>query len=121
MFPHELLTGPLASQVYPIKMNTAQPDGLFNNPSDFWTALDNKLKPSLNCVITLPLETDIEFTAPVVRTKIVDFKAPDTSIERLVQIAGVLHETGKPEHGIAGATVVAKEAGMTADTDDQGY
>ena len=120
-FPQELLAGLLANQQCPVKTTTAQPDGLFNNPSDFWAALDNELKPSINYVVTLPLNTDVEFTAPVVRTKTVDFKAPDTDIERLVQIAGVVHEAGKLTQGVAKATVVAKEARMTAETDDQGY
>ena len=47
-------------------------------------------------------------------------KAPDTEAERLVQIAGMVHEVGKPTQGVPKATVVAKEARMTAKTDDQG-
>jgi len=42
-------------------------------------------------------------------------------MERLVQVAGMVHETGKPAQGISEATVVAREARMTAKTDDQGY
>jgi len=118
--PEELLSGQLAGQYYPIKVTTAQPDGLFNNPSDFWAALDNELKPSITFVVTLPLDLDMAFTAPMVRTKIVGFKAPDTDVERLVQVAGTVHEAGKPTQGIAMAMVVASEARMTARTDDQG-
>ncbi len=120
-FPEELLSGQLAGLSYPIKTRAAQPDGLFSNPADFWTALDNELKPSINYVVTLPLDTDLTFTAPLVRTKTLEFKAPDTDIERLVQVAGMVHETGKPTQGISEATVVAREARMTAKTDDQGY
>ncbi len=43
-----------------------------------------------------------------------------TEAERLVQIAGMVHEVGKPTQGVPKATVVAKEARMTAKTDDQG-
>ena len=118
--PEELLSGQLTKQYYPIKTTTAQPDGLFSNPADFWAALDNELKPSINYVVTLALDLDVAFTAPLVKTKVLEVKAPDTEAERLVQIAGMVHEAGKPTQGIPGATVVAKEAGMTAKTDDQG-
>ena len=90
--PEELLTGELAGQYYPIETTTAQPDGLFKSPSDFWGALDNQLKPSINYVVTLPLDLDMAFTAPLVKTKIVEVKPPDTAAERLVQIAGIVHE-----------------------------
>ena len=85
-----------------------------------WAALDNEMKPSINYVITLPLDTEVAFTAPVVSTKIFEFHPPDTDAERLVQVTGVVREAGKPTHGLPEAKVVAKEAGMTALTDDQG-
>lgn len=118
--PEEILSGRLVGQSYPIKASTAQPDGLFSNPADFWAALDNELKPSINYVVTLPLDPEVAFTAPVVRTKTVEFKAPGAEIERLVQVLGTLHEAGKPTQGIPQARIVAKEARMTAETDDQG-
>ncbi|MFO7995864.1 MAG: Pvc16 family protein, partial [Dehalococcoidia bacterium] len=118
--PQELLRGELASQDYPIKASTAQPDGLFNNPADFWSALDNEIKASINYVVTLPLDTDIAFTAPVVTTKTIDYKPPDAEAERLAQVAGTVHKKGKPAEGIPDARVVAKEAGMTTLTDEQG-
>jgi hypothetical protein len=120
-FPDELLSGQLAGQQYAITATTAQPDGLFKNPSDFWAALDNELKPSISYVVTVPLDLEIAFTAPVVKTKIVDFKPPDAAAERLVQVAGIVHEVGKLAEGITGAKVVAKEVGMTTKTDDKGY
>ncbi len=118
--PEELLLGRLTGQYYPIKTTTAQPDGLFNNPADFWAALDNELKPSISYVVTLPLDLDMAFEAPLVKTKIIEVKPPDTEAERLVQIAGMVHEVGKPTQGIPRAKVVAKEARMTAEADDQG-
>ena len=119
--PEELLSGPLAQQEYPIKTTAAQPDGLFKNPGDFWGALDNQLKPSINYVVTVPLDTEVASTAPIVKTKILDVKAPDTAAERMVQVAGLVHEAGKPTQGIPKAKVVAKEARMTTETDDEGH
>jgi len=120
VIPEELLSGQLAGQKYPIKTTVAQPDGLFKNPADFWGALDNQLKPSINYLVTLPLDLDITFTAPLVRTKIFKFKPPDAEAEQLVQVSGTVHEVGKPTQGIAKARVVVKEARMTAETDSQG-
>ena len=119
-FPEELLSGQLAGLSYPIKTRAAQPDGLFSKPADFWAALDNELKPSINYIVTLPLDTDLTFTAPIVRTKTLKFKAPDTDIEQLIQVRGMVHETGKPTQGIPKARVIAKEAGMTTETNDEG-
>ena len=118
--PQEILSGSIVGQPYPIKAATSQPDGLFKNPAEFWSALDNEIKPSISYVVTLPLDTDIAFTAPVVTTKIIDYKPPDADAERLVQVAGTVHEAGQPTHGISEARVVAKEAGMTTVTDEQG-
>lgn len=118
--PGDVMAGQLLGQEYPIKTTTAQPDGLFNNPADFWSALDNEIKPSINYVVTVPLDLAMAFTAPLVRAKILEFKPPDTDAESLVQISGIVHEAGKPTQGIPEAKVVAKEAGMTAVTDEQG-
>lgn len=118
--PGELLSEQLAGQDCPIRASTAQPDGLFSNPADFWSALDNEIKASISYVVTLPLDTDIAFTAPVVRTKIVDYKPPDAEAERLVQIAGTVHKKGKQAEGIPDVRVVAMEIGMTTLTDAQG-
>ena len=119
--PDEILSTQLLAEGCPIRTITAQPDGLFKNPADFWSALDNEIKPSINYVVTLPLDTDIAFTAPPVRTKIIEVKPPDADAEYLVQVAGTVCETGKPTQGLPEAEVVAKEAGMTARTDDQGH
>ena len=115
--PDDVLSGDLAEHNYPLKASTAQPDGLFNNPSDFWAALDNKIKASINYVVTVPLDTDLAFTAPEVKTKVLDFKPPDAESERLLQITGTINESGKPAYGMSGARVLAKEIGMTAEVD----
>jgi len=119
--PQDIRQGQLAEQTRPIRTFIAQPDGLLNNPADLWTALDNEMKPAINYIVTLPLDTDVEFTAPVVRTKIIKFKPPDADAEQLVQVSGMVYEAGKPDQGVPGARVVAKELSMTAETNDQGF
>ena len=118
--PEEVMSAALLDQGYPIRASAAQPDGYFSNPADFWSALDNEIRPSINYVVTVPLDTAVEVTAPIVRTRILEFKPPDTDAERMVQVIGVVHEAGKPTQGIPDTMVVAKEAGMTAVTDEEG-
>jgi hypothetical protein len=118
--PDEVLSGDLKNHTCPIKTLTAQPDGLFHNPSDFWAALDNNIKASINYVVTLPLESEIGFTAPPVKTKIIDVRPPATAAERIIQVAGTVHRAGKPDQVIADAKVYAKEAEMTASIDERG-
>lgn len=118
--PDDMLAGQLAGLKYPIKTSVAQPDGLFKNPADFWGALDNQLKPSINYVVTVPLDLEMAFMAPIVRTKVIDFKPPDTAAERLIQVAGMVYQKGKADKVVTKARVVAKEVGMTAETDSLG-
>src|SRR5215211_6196033 len=53
--PHHLLQGPLANLECPVITEVAQPDGLLRDPADVWSALDNRIRPSINVVCTLPL------------------------------------------------------------------
>ncbi len=72
--PEDILSADLRQMNYPIKTLTAQSDGLFSNPADFWSALDNEIKPSINYVVTMPLDDSISFTAPIVRTSELEMK-----------------------------------------------
>lgn len=119
--PEDVLSGDLVGHIYPIKTSTSQPDGLFNNPSDFWAALDNKIKASINYVVTLPLDKEMVFTAPTVKTKIIEVKPPETDTEHIIQIGGVVQKTGEPVRDLSDAKVLAKEVGMTARIDAEGY
>jgi hypothetical protein len=116
ILPEDILQGTLKNLNYPVHASAAQPDGLFKNPADFWTSLDNQLKPSINYVVTLPMELDIAFTAPMVLTKIIGVGGKEGGErEEIVQVAGTVRKKGK--EGIAQATVLVKETGMSAETD----
>ena len=118
--PEDVLNGELREQEYSIKTNAAQPGGLLNNPADFWSALDNEIKPSINYVVTLPLDPAVAFTAPEVKTKVLQFKPPDTEAEKLAQISGVVKEKGQTGKAVPDARIIAMEAGMTTVTDAEG-
>jgi hypothetical protein len=118
--PQELLSGLLAERKYTISTSTAQPDGLFSNPADFWSALDNEIKPSFNFVATLPMDLDIAFTSTIVSTRSFSVKPPGSAAEQMIGITGVVHLKGKPDKVVPDVIVVAREAGMTATTNGQG-
>jgi hypothetical protein len=52
--PTELLQGSLTTQIPPYPTIVASTDAMKNHPQ-FWNALDQKLKPSLNYVVTLAM------------------------------------------------------------------
>jgi hypothetical protein len=118
--PQELLQGRLANQEYAIIAKTAQPDGLFNNPADFWAALDNEIKPSFNLVITLALDPGLEFTSAIARTRSLAVKRPDAEAETIISISGNVYLKGQPDKIITQAMVSAADASLTAMTNEQG-
>ncbi|MCW5851049.1 MAG: DUF4255 domain-containing protein [Anaerolineae bacterium] len=54
--PNEVLQGALDQLDRPIRTEVAQPDGVLKNVSDFWGALENNLRPSVNLTVTLDLD-----------------------------------------------------------------
>ncbi len=120
VIPDEILSGQLADQIYPIETKTAQPDGLFNNPADFWTALDNEIKPSINYVVTLPLDLDIVTTSPVTTSASVSTDQINPTDFDAVPVSGKIYESGKPDKILARARIVAREARLTTETDALG-
>lgn len=66
--PPGVLQGSLVTQIPPFPTVIASADGIKNQP-DFWGALDQQLKPSLNYVITLAMMLD---QPPAQFTRVVD-------------------------------------------------
>jgi hypothetical protein len=60
--PADVLQGGLVGQIPPYPIIIASPDGVKNQP-EFWGALDQQLKPSLNYVVTLAMMLDEPPTA----------------------------------------------------------
>jgi hypothetical protein len=66
--PEDLLPETLKNQSLPIPMRVAEHDA-FRNAADFWGVLDNELRPSIACTITLALNPYAEFSGPLVRSR----------------------------------------------------
>ena len=120
ILPQDLLVGQLKQQEYPVITYTAQPDGLFGNPADFWAALDNQIKPSFNYVVTMPMDMDIAFTSAITRTRSLAVKRPDAEAETMIGISGIVHLKGKPDSPVSDATVVSEGANLSCKTDEKG-
>jgi hypothetical protein len=70
----ESLPGLLRDQNRPVRLVTAQPDGVLKEPGDFWAALDNQLKPSIHLQVTVELDLEQLTVAPPVKTVVVGSK-----------------------------------------------
>src|SRR5215213_2334680 len=104
--PRYLLRGPLGDLAWPVITEVAQPDGLLRDPADVWSALDNRIRPSINVVVTLPLHDADAILSPLVLTRRLRFDEPSGPIE-LIQIGGTVSRAdGAP---VADAVVRVKD------------
>jgi hypothetical protein len=61
--PPELLSGSLAELGLPVPVGVALPPPEDRSFADVWTALGGELRPSLDIVVTMPVDTGQEYTA----------------------------------------------------------
>lgn len=66
VLPADVLGGTLAAQGYPIGVTIARPPPQDRSISDVWSALGGELKPSLDLVVTAPVEPALAPVAPLV-------------------------------------------------------
>jgi len=123
--PAELLTGDLIDQPYPISTLTAQASEAMQNLSDLWNVMENELKPAINYTVTLAVDREYAFTAPMVFAKRVDVypgveRPPQAAAESLLQVAGIVHEAQDGANPIAGAEVCVVERGQRTISDRYG-
>ncbi len=76
VIPEDVLQGALRGHGLPVHAHVAQPDGVLKSPGEFWTALENHLKPSLSYVVTLALDYDRVAAGPPVLQRGVRYHAP---------------------------------------------
>jgi hypothetical protein len=124
--PGAFLKGSLAGQTPPLPMMTAQADGL-KNPHEFWTAIGNRMRPSIHVTATIAMDLFPPVVAPAVITSGVHLglRAPGSA-------NGLAASAGPPRFRIGGritdaaalpltdAQVSLVEVGLAARTDDQG-
>ncbi|MEW6212600.1 MAG: Pvc16 family protein [Acidobacteriota bacterium] len=124
--PASFLKGKLIGQQPPLPMMTSQADGL-KEPAEFWTAIGNKLRPSISITVTIGMEIAEPVTAPVVITETIRFgertskdeeKISPATLQELFRIGGRV--TGADDKPVAQATVTLTGTGLVARTDADG-
>ena len=118
--PDAVLQGMLKDVPGQLPAKVGQPDQTPRNPADLWQALDNRIRPSLTYVVTLALDPDIQFTAPLVFTSVTRLQRySGETVQERVQIGGWVRTTDGSAQ-LAGVSVRIRETGEEAVTDAEG-
>lgn len=115
--PEQYLQGELHGREQPIYARTAMPEGVLKSPGEFWTALENQIKPSISYVITVSLDRDQLSVGPPVFTARLRVPAERQPEERWGWFGGTVRDGGAP---VADAVVRVEERGLEARTDADG-
>jgi hypothetical protein len=124
--PAPFLRGQLVGQQPPLPMMTAQTDGL-KEPAEFWTAIGNKLRPSLTVTVTIGMEVFAPVTAPMVITEEVrlgERTAPDEEVispptrQIFFRVGGLVTDASNAP--VAGAMVTLVGTGFVTQTEADG-
>jgi hypothetical protein len=120
--PNVFMRGQLVGQEPPLPMVVAQTDGL-KEPAEFWTAIGNKLRPSLTVTVTIGMEVSAPVTAPIVITEEIrlgERTAPDAEAispptrQILFRIGGRVTDASNAP--VEGSTVTLVGTGFAAQT-----
>lgn len=124
--PGAFLKGKLVGQTPPLPVLTAQSDGL-KNPHEFWTAIGNKMRPSIHVTVTIAIDLFPAAVAAGVTTSGVHLGlraadddgglAPSADAPRYRIGGRITDATQAPK---ADARVSLTELGLVARTDGQG-
>lgn len=123
VLPEQFLQGSLKEHEWPIQTTVAQMEGVLKSPGEFWTALENKLKPSLSYVVTLgrrrkAVPTDPADAPPVLSTGI-RLNLPEATVAGGFRLGEVFQLP--PRARVAGVTVAVEGRNTRATTDDEGF
>lgn len=123
--PDAYLKGGLVGQTPPLPMMTAQATEM-SNPAEFWTAIGNRMHPSITIKVTIALQIVQPITAPMVTTEVIQLGVrsapdqqqllPDTQSGSF-HIGGTVTRAGAP---VAGAIVSVSGSALTAQTGNDG-
>ncbi len=107
VLPADVLAGDLAQTSLPVLTTIALPPPQDRSIADVWSALGGELKPSLDLVVTAPLDASVRITAapPVLESPRIRVVRPDGTVDELV--------------GAPGGGAAARRALSPADAADQ--
>jgi len=85
VLPDGVLQGALRGHPVPVHTSVARPDSVLKSPGEFWTALENQLKPSLSYTVILATEREtIPAGPPLKMPPAVALGANDTGAGRAI-------------------------------------
>lgn len=124
ILPEDILQGQVQGQE--ITTFTARPDGIVQTPADYWGALDNDIKPSIDYKVTSRLGLDQTREEPLVLTS--SFKIgryePTEGLWGLrdvpLSFGGTVHTGDDLEQGVPDVKVTLLERALDAQTDELG-
>jgi hypothetical protein len=124
--PPKFLKGSLKDQELPLPLNVGGTNtGEVKDPADFWSALGNKLRPSLVVTVTIELQAEESKSAPLVSTQELRLGLRDPAaetgllqptVEEYFRVGGLV--TDAKGKAVAGATV--SSGGLSATADEEG-
>lgn len=122
----DVLQGQMRQVGAPPRTTTGQADGVLRNPGEFWSALDNDLKPSVIYTASLPVDLDALVEAPPVFTRILQVANLRAQGDRALHTIGgsVLRKKARGHDGaqapISEARVTFPQLGITVQTGADG-
>ena len=119
ILPLSIRQGALADIDVDVPTSIGQPESTLRSPGEFWSALDNKLKPSLNYIVTLPLDPQRIRTVPLVfGTRFDAGPMPSYPPRGTTNVSGTVR--GADGRGVAAARVFFVGTNQRATTDREG-
>jgi hypothetical protein len=113
------LQGDLQDYPWPIAASVAQMEGVLKSPGEFWTALENQIKPSLSYVVTLGLDREAVVAGPPVLSTGISIRLPESTSEQGFQINRIFQI--KPNTTLEGISVTVAGHTVAAVTDSAGH
>ena len=122
--PGQYLKGKLIGQDPALPMMATHPEEL-KNPAEFWTAIGNRMRPSVTVTVTISMELFAPVAATITSSLLVRVGERTPGAETLISATSMesYRIGGKVTHGgqpIAGATIVVAGSGLAARTDLEG-
>lgn len=124
ILPENILQGQIQGQE--ITAFTARPDGIVQTPADYWGALDNDIKPSIDYKVTSRLGLDQTWDEPLVLTSSIKIGRyePTEGLWGLRAVpfsfGGTVHTGDDLEQGVPEVKVTLLERALDALTDELG-
>lgn len=112
------LQGSLIAYPWPIYTSIAQVEGVLKSPGEFWTALENQLKPSLSYVVTVALDREKLAVGEPILNNGISIRLPDAPADQEYHIDRLIT---RPENvPLEDIIVAVEQTNIRTTTNDKG-